>query len=116
MFEGDEVARVGDVLASLTAALSPDTLPAGTATAVYTGLDRIERLAWAGKTLLAPAVAAGHAGPAGGGRTGTDALARHAGTGSGAARDQLATGHAWAGCPRWPPRCAAGTCRPARPP
>jgi len=98
MFE-DEVTRVGDTLAALSAALHPDTLPADTATAVYTGLDRIERLAWAGKTLLAPIVAAGHAGNAGGGRTGTDALARHAGTGSGAARDQLATGHALDGLP-----------------
>jgi Domain of unknown function (DUF222) len=98
MFE-DEVTRVGDTLAALTAVLHPDTLTTDAATAVYTGLDRIERLAWAGKTLLAPTVAAGHAGQGGGGRTGTDALARHAGTGSGAARDQLATGHALDGLP-----------------
>jgi hypothetical protein len=98
MFE-DEVTRVGDTLAALTAALDPDKLSADTATVVFTGLDRIERLAWAGKTLLAPTVAAGHAGQGGGGRTGTDALARHAGTGSGAARDQLATGHALDGLP-----------------
>jgi hypothetical protein len=89
MFE-DGIIRVGDTLAALVAALHPTRLDSDTAATVFAALDRIERLAWAGKTVLAATVADAAAGPGGGGRCGTGGLARRAGT----AREQVSTSRA----------------------
>jgi hypothetical protein len=93
MFE-DGIIRVGDTLAALVAALHPTRLDSDTAATVFAALDRIERLAWAGKTVLAATVADAAAGPGGGGRCGTGGLARRAGTGAGTAREQVSTSRA----------------------
>jgi hypothetical protein len=93
MFEHG-VGRIGDALAALVAALDPDAFTAQTASAVWAGLDRVERLAAAGKTVLACRAAQAAGGTDEGRRTGqsaVDELARRAGTSVGAVRDSVTT-------------------------
>jgi len=88
------VGRVGDALAALVAALDPDAFSAQTASAVWAGLDRVERLVAAGKTVLARRAAQAAGGADEGRRTGqsgVEELARRAGTSVGAARDSVTT-------------------------
>ena len=93
MFEHG-VGRIGDALAALVAALDPDAFSIQTASAVWAALDRVERLAAAGKTVLARRAAQAAGGADEGrraGQSGVEELARRAGTSVGAARDSVTT-------------------------
>jgi hypothetical protein len=101
MFEHG-VGRIGDALAARVAALDPDAFSAQTASAVWAGLDRVERLAAAGKTVLARRAAQAAGGTDEGrraGQSGVEELARRAGTSVGAARDSVTTSQRLADLP-----------------
>jgi hypothetical protein len=71
--------------------LDPDAVPGPAATELWAAFDRVERLAAAGKTLLARRLAQLHRPDRAGARTAAEALARRAGGTVGAARDALDT-------------------------
>ncbi len=87
----DTVVRCGDQLAGAVARLDPDVLSGETAQSWWYALDRVERLAAGGKTLLARRLAAKHSPPRSGQRSAAEAMARDAGTSVGAAKDALDT-------------------------
>jgi hypothetical protein len=87
----DTVIRCGDQLAGVIARLDPDTLSAPAAQSWWHALDRIERLAAGGKTLLARRLATTHSPSRSGQKTAAEKLARDSGTSVGAAKDALDT-------------------------
>jgi hypothetical protein len=89
MFEN--LVRVGGRLATLVGRLDPDAVSGPTASQCWGQLDRIERLAAAGKTLLARRIADTHSPQLGQAKTAAEALARRGGTTIGAARDAIET-------------------------
>ena len=110
---GHGVGRIGDALAALVAALDSDALSAQTASAVWAALDRVERLAAAGKTVLARRAAQAAGGPDASRRTGqsgVEELARRAGTSVGAARDSVTTSQRLVDLPSSTPRSAPVSC------
>jgi Domain of unknown function (DUF222) len=88
MFE--RLVQVRGQLAELVTALDPDALTGQTARGWWAELDRVERLAAAGKTLLTR-IAATHQPGTQATRTAAEKLAREAGTTTGAARDAVST-------------------------
>jgi Domain of unknown function (DUF222) len=90
MFES-VVAGLGDRLAALVDGLDPEAVSGPAAGELWASLDRIERLAAAGKTLLARRLAEVHRPDRDGVRSAAEALARRAGTTVGAARDAVDT-------------------------
>jgi Domain of unknown function (DUF222) len=89
MFEN--VAHIGDRLAGIVDGLDPDAVSGPAATELWARLDRVERLAAAGKTLLARRLAQTHRPEKAGAKTAAEELARRSGTSTGAARDALDT-------------------------
>ena len=87
----DIVVRLGDRLATLLDDLDPDAVSGSAAGQLWAALDRVERLAAGGKTLLARRVADTHQPDRDGARSAAEALARRAGTTVGAARDAVDT-------------------------
>jgi hypothetical protein len=87
----DKVVRCGDQLAGIMARLDPDVLSGETAQAWWHALDRIERLASCGKTLVARRMAATHSPSRSGQKTAAEKMARESGTSVGAAKDSLET-------------------------
>ena len=87
----DTVVRCGDQLAGIVARLDPDVLSGETAQSWWYALDRVERLAAGGKTLLARRLAATHSPSRSRQKSAADAMARDAGTSLGAAKDALNT-------------------------
>jgi len=85
----EDVVGVADRLAGLIDTLDPDRCSGVQAQQLWAGLDRIERLAAAGKTLLARRLADTHAPDRAGTKTAAEELARRAGTTTGAALDAL---------------------------
>jgi len=86
----DMVVRLGDRLATLLDGIDPDAVSGSAAGQLWAALDRVERLAAGGKTLLARRVADTHQPERDGVRSAAEALAR-AGTTVGAARDAVDT-------------------------
>jgi hypothetical protein len=89
MFE--RLVQVRGQLAELVTALDPDALTGQTARGWWSELDRVERLAAAGKTLLTRRIAATHQPGTQATRTAAEELARQGGTTTGAARDAVYT-------------------------
>jgi len=87
----DMVVRLGDRLATLLDGLDPDAVSGSAAGQLWAALDRVERVAAGGKTLLARRVADTHQPDRDGARSAAEALARRAGTTVGAARDAVDT-------------------------
>jgi hypothetical protein len=87
----DIVVRLGDRLAGIMDRLDPDAVSGPAAAQLWTALDRVERLAAGGKTLLARRVADTHQPDRDGVRSAAEALARRGGGTVGAARDALDT-------------------------
>jgi Domain of unknown function (DUF222) len=87
----DMVVRLGDRLATLLDGLDPDAVSGSAAGQMWAALDRVERVAAGGKTLLARRVADTHQPDRDGARSAAEALARRAGTTVGAARDAVDT-------------------------
>jgi Domain of unknown function (DUF222) len=87
----DTVVRCGDQLAGVIARLDPDALSGQTAQSWWYALDRVERLAGGGKTLLARRLAATHSPLRSGQKSAAETMARDAGTSVGAAKDALNT-------------------------
>jgi hypothetical protein len=87
----DMVIRCGDQLAGVVARLDPDSLSGQNAQSWWYALDRIERLAAGGKTLLARRLAATHTPSRSGQKSAAEKLAREGGTSVGAAKDALDT-------------------------
>jgi hypothetical protein len=87
----DTVVRCGDQLAGIMVRLDPDVLSGEDAQAWWHALDRIERLASGGKTLVARRMAATHSPSRSGQKTAAEKMARESGTSVGAAKDSLAT-------------------------
>ncbi|HJU96777.1 MAG TPA: DUF222 domain-containing protein, partial [Jiangellaceae bacterium] len=87
MFE--DAVEIRNRLAVLVDRLDPDAVSGSAAGELWTGLDRIERLAAAGKTLLARRLAQAHRAERAGAKTAAEDLARRAGTTVGAARDAV---------------------------
>jgi Domain of unknown function (DUF222) len=85
----DTVVRCGDQLAGVIARLDPDMLSGQSAQSWWYALDRIERLAAGGKTLLARRLAAAHSPSRSGQKSAAETMARDAGTSVGAAKDAL---------------------------
>ncbi|HMG31543.1 MAG TPA: hypothetical protein VK585_15640, partial [Jiangellaceae bacterium] len=73
MFE--EVASLGARLAGIVDGLDPDTVSGSAAGELWSALDRVERLAGAGKTLLARRLADTHCPDRSGTRTAAEELA-----------------------------------------
>src|ERR687897_80624 len=89
MFE--VVDRLGTRLAGCVNGLDPDRVAGRDAAELWAAFDRVERLAAAGKTLLARRLADTHQPDETGTKTAAEALARRGGTSLGAARDALET-------------------------
>src|SRR5918994_3763329 len=89
MFE--VVDRLGPRLAGCVNGLDPDRVAGRDAAELWAAFDRVERLAAAGKTLLARRLADTHQPDETGTKTAAEALARRGGTSVGAARDALET-------------------------
>jgi hypothetical protein len=87
----DVLTDTGDRLAGVLDILDPDRVTGSRARQLWAGFDRIERLAAAGKTLLARRVAATHSPTKSKHRSAVDELARHAGSSTKAARDTIDT-------------------------
>lgn len=87
----DIVVRLGDRLATLLDGLDPDAVSGSAAGQLWAALDRVERLAAGGKTLLARRVAETHQPDRDGVRSAAEVLARRGGGTVGAARDALDT-------------------------
>ncbi len=85
----DMAVRLGDRLAGLVDGLDPDAISGPAAGELWAALDRVERLAAAGKTLLARRVADTHLPDRAGVKTAAEVLARRGGTSVGAARDAI---------------------------
>ncbi|HET6918942.1 MAG TPA: DUF222 domain-containing protein, partial [Jiangellaceae bacterium] len=85
----DTVVRCGDQLAGVIARLDPDMLSGQSAQSWWYALDRIERLAAGGKTLLARRLASAHSPSRSGQKSAAETMARDAGTSVGAAKDAL---------------------------
>ncbi|HEX2362702.1 MAG TPA: DUF222 domain-containing protein, partial [Jiangellaceae bacterium] len=88
MFE--DVVAVRDRLADLVDRLDPDAYSGSAARELWGVLDQVERLAAAGKTLLARRVAQTHQ-RTGGTRSAAEELSRRSGTSTGAAKDTVDT-------------------------
>ena len=89
MFE--RLVSVRGQLAELVTALEPDALSGQTARGWWAEFDRVERLAAAGKTLLARRIADTHRPEQRGTKTAAEELAHKAGTSTGAAKDAVHT-------------------------
>ncbi len=87
----DQLVSVRGQLAELVTALDPDALSGQTARGWWAELDRVERLAAAGKTLLARRVADTHRPEQRGTKTAAEELAHQGGTSTGAAKDAVHT-------------------------
>jgi Domain of unknown function (DUF222) len=88
MFE--RLVRVRGQLKELVTAVDPDAVSGDTARQLWAEFDQVERLAAAGKTLLARRVAQTHQ-RAGGTRSAAEELSRRSGTSTGAAKDTVDT-------------------------
>jgi DNA-binding FrmR family transcriptional regulator len=88
MFE--RLVRVRGQLKALVTAVDPDAVSGDTARQLWAEFDQVERLAAAGKTLLARRVAQTHQ-RAGGTRSAAEELSRRSGTSTGAAKDTVDT-------------------------
>lgn len=104
----DSVSALRASLAALLADLEPPSLSGAQAVAWWEELDRVERLAAAGKTLLARRVAESGQWQAAGARSAADDLARRAGTSVGAARAALEASQRLAGLPATARAAASG--------
>ena len=89
----ERLVEVRGQLAELVTAVDPDAVSGSTARTWWAEFDRVERLAAAGKTLLARRVAATHRADRSGSRTAAEELARKAGTTAGTAKDAVDTSH-----------------------
>jgi hypothetical protein len=89
MFE--RLVQVRGQLAELVTAIDPDALSGETVRGWWAEFDRVERLATAGKTLLARRVAATHNPAKRATKTAAEELARQGGTTTGAAKDAVST-------------------------
>jgi hypothetical protein len=89
----DRLVSVRGQLTELVTGLDPDALSGVTARGWFAELDRVERLAAAGKTLLARRLADTHRPQTVGAKTAAEELARRAGTSTGAAKDTVSTSH-----------------------
>ena len=89
MFEN--VVQIVDRLAGIVDGLDPDAVSGPAATDLWAALDRVERLAAAGKTLLTRRVADTHCPDRSGARSAAELLARRGGGTVRAARDALDT-------------------------
>jgi Domain of unknown function (DUF222) len=89
MFE--RLVQVRGQLTELVAAVDPDAISGQTARGWWVEFDRVERLAAAGKTLLARRLADTHRPEQCGTKTAAEELAREAGTTTGAAKDAVST-------------------------
>jgi Domain of unknown function (DUF222) len=89
----ERLVEVRGQLAELVTAVDPDAVSGSTARMWWAEFDRVERLAAAGKTLLARRVAATHRADRSGSRTAAEELARKAGTTAGTAKDAVDTSH-----------------------
>jgi hypothetical protein len=87
----DVLMQAGDHVAGLLETLDPDRLTGVRARELWGAFDRIERLAAAGKTLLARRVAATHSRSGATERTAAEELARRSGTSTKNARDAVET-------------------------
>jgi Domain of unknown function (DUF222) len=87
----ERLVEVRGQLAELVTAVDPDAVSGSTARMWWAEFDRVERLAAAGKTLLARRVAATHRADRSGSRTAAEELARKAGTTAGTAKDAMDT-------------------------
>jgi Domain of unknown function (DUF222) len=87
----DQVVSVRGQLAELVTGLEPDALSGQAARGWWAELDRVERLAAAGKTLLARRVADTHRPEQRGTKTAAEELAHQGGTSTGAAKDAVHT-------------------------
>jgi hypothetical protein len=96
----DDVVSLGDRLAGLVQVLDPDRVSGPHARRLWEALDRVEKLAAAGKTLLARRLADTHRPDQEGVRSAAEALARRSGTTVGAARDAVDTSTRLPGLPR----------------
>jgi hypothetical protein len=96
----DDMVSLGDRLARLVQELDPDRVSGPHARRLWEALDRVEKLAAAGKTLLARRLADTHRPDQEGVRSAAEALARRSGTTVGAARDAVDTSTRLPGLPR----------------
>jgi hypothetical protein len=87
----ERLVEVREQLAELVTAVDPDAVSGSTARMWWAEFDRVERLAAAGKTLLARRIAATHRADRSGSRTAAAELARKAGTTAGTAKDAVDT-------------------------
>jgi hypothetical protein len=87
----DQLVSVRGRLAVLVTAMDPDTISGQTAHGWWAELDRIERLAAAGKTLLARRIADTHRQEQRGTKTAAEEMARRSGTSTGAVKDAVHT-------------------------
>ncbi|HET6729590.1 MAG TPA: DUF222 domain-containing protein, partial [Jiangellaceae bacterium] len=87
----DTVVRLGDRLAMLVDGLDADAVSGPAAGELWAALDRVERLAAAGKMLLARRLGETHVPHQAGVKTAAEALARRSGTTVGSARNALDT-------------------------
>jgi Domain of unknown function (DUF222) len=95
----ESVVRVRGQLGELVSAVDPDGVSGRAAGELWAEFDRIERLAAAGKTLLARRIAAAHQRDREGTRSAAEALARKSGTSPAAAKDAVDTSHRLAELP-----------------
>jgi hypothetical protein len=112
MFES--VVRLGTRLAGIVDSLDPDAVSGPAAGEMWAALDRIERLAAGGKTLLARRLADAHAPDRVGVKTAAEDLARRGGTTVGAARDALDTSSRLSDLPRVDAAVRRGDLSPAQ--
>jgi hypothetical protein len=85
----ERLVRVRGQLAELVTAVDPDAVSGPTARQWWAEFDRMERLAVAGKTLLARRLAATHRPERHGTKTAAEGLARKSGTSTGSAQDAV---------------------------
>jgi len=97
MFE--DVVGVRDRLAALVDRLDPDEFSGSAARRWWAEFDRVERLAAAGKTVLARRIAETHQPGRSGSQTAAEELARAAGTSAGSVREVVDTSTRLAGQP-----------------
>jgi len=110
----DTVVEIGDRLAGLVDTLDPDRVTGSHAGDLWDALNRVERLAAAGKTLLARRVADTHRPDRAGARSAAEALARRAGTTVGAAQDAVDTSARLADLPQVAAAVRRGDLSPAQ--
>lgn len=110
----DEVVRIRGRLGELVTALDPDAVTGHTARQLWAEFDGVERLAAAGKTLLARRVADTHRRDHTGTGNAAQELARRAGTTTKAARDALDTSARLADLPEVDAAIRRGELSPAQ--